>query len=69
MVLKNRKVRLIAHLWDAETGALIMFLSDTKVRGSDYWYDRFFWMPAVDVLITAEVTVKLWTRQGELMLA
>ena len=62
------KVRMIAHLWDAETGALIASLTDTKGRDIDaYWYDKFFWTPAGDVLITAGVTVKLWTRRGELM--
>jgi len=67
-LLPNNKLRLIAHLWDAETGTLIASLTDTKGRdGSDYWYDKFFWTPAGDVLITTGVTVKLWTRRGELM--
>jgi WD40 repeat protein len=67
-VLPKNKLRLIAHLWDAETGALITSLSDTKGRDGDaYWYDKFFWNPEGDMLITAGVTVKLWTRRGELM--
>ncbi len=68
IALKDRKVRLIAHLWDAQTGALLTSLTDTKIRdGSAYWYDKFFWTPAGDVLITTGMTVKLWTRRGELM--
>ena len=64
----NNKLRLIAHLWDAETGSLITSLRDTKGRdASAYWYDKFFWNPAGDLLITAGATVKLWNRRGELM--
>jgi WD40 repeat protein len=67
-LLPNDKLRLIAHLWDAETGALITSLKDTKGRDGDaYWYDKFLWNPSGDVLITAGVTVKLWTSRGALM--
>ena len=67
-MLPNKKLRPIAHLWDAENGSLITSLHDTKARDGDaYWYDKFFWNPSGDVLITAGITVKLWSRRGELL--
>lgn len=67
-ILPKNKLRLIAHLWDAETGALITSLRDTRGRDGDaYWFDKFFWNPESDLFITAGVTVKFWNRRGELM--
>jgi WD40 repeat protein len=66
-VVKDKR-RLIAHLWDAETGALIKSLRDTKEHDAyDHAFDKFFWNPAGDVLITAGTSVKLWDRRGELL--
>lgn len=60
--------RFMAHLWDAETGALIKSLRDTKEHDpSVYQYDKFLWSPASDVLIIAGASVKLWSRRGELL--
>jgi WD40 repeat protein len=68
VLLGKDKPRLIAHLWNAETGALITSLPDTKGRGADaYWYDKFIWIPSGDVVLTAGATVKLWNRRGELV--
>jgi WD40 repeat protein len=68
LVLSKGKLRQIAHLWDAGTGSLITSLTDTKARGVNaYAYDKFFWNPSGDLLITAGVTVKLWNRRGELV--
>ncbi len=65
--LVRKKPRLIAHLWDAGTGALIKSLRDDKERSTgDYLYDKFFWTPSGDYLVTAGMTVKLWDRRGEL---
>jgi WD40 repeat protein len=62
------KPRWIAHLWDADTGALLTSLRDTKPRdGYAYYSDKFFWTPAGDCLITAGATVKLWDRRGTLL--
>jgi WD40 repeat protein len=64
----KEKVKLIAHLWDAEKGSLITSLRDTKGRSADaYWYDKFFWTPSGDALITVGATAKLWDRRGELL--
>lgn len=66
--VKKGKPRLIAHLWDAETGALVGSLRDTEPRGAHlYRYDKFFWGPSGDFILTAGVYVKLWNRRGELM--
>ncbi|HYG79778.1 MAG TPA: WD40 repeat domain-containing protein [Pyrinomonadaceae bacterium] len=62
------KPKLIAHLWDARTGALVASLRDTKSRGPrDYKRDKFFWGPAGDLVITAGATVKIWDRRGALV--
>lgn len=62
------KIRTIAHLWDAETGALTASLRDDKPRSpTAYRDDKFFWSPAGDFVVTAGRTVKLWSRRGELM--
>lgn len=64
----KKKLRFIARLWDARTGSLITSLRDDKARDSDaYYYDRFFWSPAGDFLITAGVVVRLWNPRGELL--
>jgi WD40 repeat protein len=66
--LVNRP-KLIAHLWDVQTGSLIASLRDSKgdsalISPDD---DKFFWSPAGDFLITAGPWVKIWNRRGELM--
>jgi len=67
-LLPNRKLRTIAHLWDARTGALITSLHDDKARGGDdYYYDKFFWTPAGDYLITTGAVARVWNRRGELL--
>jgi WD40 repeat protein len=67
-ILPNKKLRAIAHLWDARTGSLIASLRDDKARDGDaYLYDRFFWSPAGDFLITTGAAVRLWNRRGELL--
>ncbi|MDQ1610828.1 MAG: hypothetical protein QOG00_759 [Pyrinomonadaceae bacterium] len=68
-ILPNRKLRAIAHLWDARTGALVNTLRDDKARdGLAYYYDKFFWSPAGDFLITTGAVVRLWNPRGELLL-
>lgn len=60
------KPKMIAHLWDAETGALLASLRDDKGRSADnYWSDRFFWSPSGEHLVSTGVTVKVWNRRGE----
>lgn len=67
-ILPNKKLRFIAHLWDARTGALNTSLRDDKARDGDaYYYDKFFWSPAGDFLITAGAVVRLWNPRGELL--
>jgi WD40 repeat protein len=62
------KLRLIAHLWDAQTGFLIASLRDNKSHPAEiYLKDDFFWGSTGDFLITAGVSVKMWNRRGELM--
>ncbi|HWS98749.1 MAG TPA: WD40 repeat domain-containing protein [Pyrinomonadaceae bacterium] len=62
------KPKLIAHLWDARTGALVASLRDNKARSPrDYRHDKFFWGPAGDFVITAGATVKIWDRRGALV--
>lgn len=66
--LVNRP-KLIAHLWDVQTGSLIASLRDSKgnsafISPDD---DKFFWSPAGDFLITVGPWVKIWNRRGELM--
>ena len=62
------KLRLIAHLWDAQTGSLIASLRDNKSHPAEiYLKDYFFWGSTGDFLITAGVSVKMWNRRGELM--
>ena len=62
------KLRLIAHLWDAQTGSLIASLRDNKSRPAELYYDdNFFWGSAGDFLITTGASVKIWYRRGELM--
>lgn len=69
-LLPNKKLRAIAHLWDAQTGSLINTLRDDKARdGDDYYFDNFFWSPAGDYLITTGAAVRLWNRRGELLQA
>jgi len=66
--VKKGKPKLIAHLWDAGTGALINSLRDTEPRGAHvYVYDKYFWSPAGNSLITAGASVKLWDNRGELV--
>jgi WD40 repeat protein len=68
MVPLKMKQKLIAHLWDAETGALIASLRDNEER--DAWLyarDNFFWSSTSDFLVTAGITVKLWNRRGQLL--
>lgn len=68
-ILPNKKLRAIAHLWDARTGSLNTSLRDDKAREGDaYYYDRFFWSPAGDFLVTAGAVVRLWNPRGELLL-
>ncbi|MDQ1557356.1 MAG: hypothetical protein QOD32_416 [Pyrinomonadaceae bacterium] len=68
-ILPNRKLRAIAYLWDARTGALVNTLRDDKARdGLAYYYDKFFWSPAGDFLITTGAVVRLWNPRGELLL-
>jgi WD40 repeat protein len=68
-ILPNKKLRAIAHLWDARTGSLITSLRDDKARDGDaYYYDKFFWSPAGDFLITTGAVVRLWNPRGELLL-
>jgi WD40 repeat protein len=67
-ILPNKKLRAIAHLWDARTGSLISSLRDDKAREGDaYYYDKFFWSPAGDFLVTAGAVVRLWNPRGELL--
>ena len=67
-LLPNKKLRAIAHLWDARTGSLVTSLRDDKKReGDDYIYDKFFWSPAGDFLITTGAVVRLWNPRGELL--
>jgi WD40 repeat protein len=67
-ILPNKKLRAIAHLWDARTGSLITSLRDDKARDGDaYIYDRFFWSPAGDFLVTTGAVVRLWNPRGELL--
>ncbi|HEV7906331.1 MAG TPA: hypothetical protein VGO96_20995 [Pyrinomonadaceae bacterium] len=67
-ILPNKKLRAIAHLWDARTGSLVNSLRDDKAREGDaYYYDKFFWSPAGDFLITAGAVVRLWNPRGELL--
>jgi WD40 repeat protein len=62
------KLRLIAHLWDTQTGSLIASLRDNKSRPAELYYDdNFFWGSAGDFLITTGASVKIWYRRGELM--
>jgi WD40 repeat protein len=68
-ILPNKKLRAIAHLWDARTGSLINSLRDDKARDGDaYYFDRFFWSPAGDFLVTTGAVVRLWNPHGELLL-
>ncbi|HJR07041.1 MAG TPA: hypothetical protein VJ842_07285 [Pyrinomonadaceae bacterium] len=68
-ILPNKKLRAIAHLWDARNGSLIASLRDDKARDGDaYYYDKFFWSPAGDFLITTGAVVRLWNPRGELLL-
>jgi WD40 repeat protein len=68
-VLPNKKLRPIAHLWDARNGSLNASLRDDKARDGDaYYYDKFFWSPAGDFLITTGAVVRLWNPRGELLL-
>jgi WD40 repeat protein len=63
------KPKLIAHLWDVQSGSLIASLRDSKGNSSliSPDEDKFFWSPAGDFLITAGPWVKIWNRRGELM--
>jgi WD40 repeat protein len=66
--VKKGKPRLLAHLWDARTGAHLLSLRDTQARGAHaYVYDKYFWSPPGDILVTAGVSIKLWSRRGELL--
>lgn len=68
-ILPNKKLRAIAHLWDARNGSLITSLRDDKARdGDDYYFDRFFWSPAGDFLVTTGAVARLWNPRGELLL-
>jgi WD40 repeat protein len=66
--LVNRP-KMIAHLWDVQTGSLIASLRDSKGDSAiiDPDDDKFFWSPAGDFLITAGPWMKIWNRRGELM--
>jgi WD40 repeat protein len=55
--------KLIAHLWDIQTGSLIATLGESKGN----FAPKFLWGPAGDFLITAGSSVKIWNRHGELM--
>jgi len=57
------KPKLIAHLWDIQTGSLIASLGESKGN----FAHKFLWGPAGDFLITAGASVKIWNRRGELM--
>ena len=63
------KPKLIAHLWDAQTGSIIASLRDSKGDSAIIYPDddKFLWSPAGDFLITAGPWVKIWNRRGELM--
>jgi len=63
------KPKLIAHLWDVQTGSLIASLRDSKGDSAIIYPDddKFLWSPAGDFLITAGPWVKIWNRRGELM--
>jgi len=63
------KPKLIAHLWDAQTGSLIASLRDGKGDSAIIYPDddKFLWSPSGDFLITAGPWVKIWNRRGELM--
>ena len=43
-------------------------LYEVEPRGPHaYVYDKYFWSPSGDFLVTAGASVKLWSRRGELL--